>query len=362
MDEIPVEGRLSDIPLPQILHRLWLQKKSGILVVSGGREEKRLCLIKGLLALDRESLDEPRFLKHLGARGLITPARTRRLQSRTVDESEPLVKVLSRQEIPDSALLWRELEAYFLASLAEMFEWADGRFEFLPASSQDFDLLLTGMSTPDMVLEGIRLMTRLKGMEEWLAGAKDPWQAFFPAHLGPAALQPHERYLLNLLSEGRTVEEVLSQSYLSRRDTIKALFALACTGLAGPAAARPHLKTPADFSFTDYDKILVHFKHKASVIFRYVSKEVGPVAMSIMSKALDEVNGWLGPGLPKVTLNPDGCPEVKALLRGHIGLFREEDGKNLFRILDEILAAEVLMVKRTLGHEHEAALVRALER
>ncbi len=55
-------------------------------------------------------------------------------------------------------------------------------------------------------------------------------------------------------------------------------------------------------------------------------------------------------------------PELKPLLRTHGGLFREDDERNLSRILDEILVAQVLMVKRTLGNEHEAALIRALER
>ena len=34
----------------------------------------------------------------------------------------------------------------------------------------------------------------------------------------------------------------------------------------------------------------------------------------------------------------------------------------MLRSMDEILAAEVLVVKRTLGPEHESALVRSLEK
>lgn len=362
MEDIPAQGRLSDHPLPLLLHLLWRQKKTGHLIVSRGREEIRLSLIKGLLALPREALDEKRFLGHLGDRRLLTPARLRSLRSRTSGASRPLTVRLAREGRLDSPRLWRELEVHFRDRLVEMFEWSDGRFQFSPASTLDFDLLLAGMSTPDLILEGIRLMRRLEAVDAWLARDQQNWRAFSPAHTGSSALEPHERYILHLLCEGRTVGDILSHSLLSRPDTSKALFALACTGLAGPSAGRPHAKTPPDFSFADYDKILNHFKNKAGIVYRYVSKELGPVAMSIMSKALDEVNAWLGPGLPKVTLGPDGCPEIKALLRGHAGLFREEDAKNLFRILDEILAAEVLMVKRTLGNEHESALVRALER
>lgn len=362
MDEIPFRGSLSDIPLPRALHLLWQRKKTGRLLVARRREQRRLSLIKGLLALDHESLDEGRFLDHLRERGLLKPARARGLRSRRPGDSRPLVERLVREDILDPPTMWSELEEHFRRQLAELFEWPDGSFEFAPSSTLDLDLLLAGMSTPDLILDGIRLMTRLKGVEAWLGREKDPWQALSPALPGPAALKPHERYVFHLLSEGKSVEDVLSRSRLGRTETAKALFALACAGLAGPAAARLHLKTPSDFSFAEYDKILAHFRNKAGVISRYVSKEVGPVGLSILSKALEEVNAWLGPGLPRVVLNAEGCPEVKALLRGHAGLFREEDAKNLFRVLDEILAAEVLMVKRTLGDEHESALVRALER
>jgi hypothetical protein len=358
MDDIPFRGTLSDIPLPRALYLLWQRKKTGRLHVARRREERRLSLLKGLLALDHDSLDEGRFLEHLRKRGLLKAAP----RNRRSGDSRPFVQSLAREGVIDPPALWNELEEHFRARLAELFEWPEGSFEFVPSATLDFDLLLAGMSTPDLILDGIRLMTRLKGVEAWLAREKDPWQALSPALPGPASLKPHERYVFHLLSEGRTAEDILSRSRLGRTETAKVLFALACAGLAGPAAVRPHLKTPAEFSFADYDKILAHFKNKAGVISRYVSKEVGPVGLSILGKALEEVNGWLGPGLPRVALNADGCPDVKALLRGHSGLFREEDAKNLFRVLDEILAAEVLMVKRTLGDEHESALVRALER
>lgn len=361
MEEIPVQGSLSEIPLPRVLHRLWQKKKTGTLVLGEGREEHRLSLIRGLLALEEESLNERRFLRHLGDRGVLTPARMRRLGGPAPKGPRPLVSRLLREGGLEACVLWRELETFFLDRLVALFERPGGRFEFLPAATLDLELLLSGMPTPQLILEGVRLMSRLETLEDWLGRDRNPWQALSPSHPGPANLLPHERYVLHLL-EGRSAEEVFTRSHLSRSDTAKALFALACAELAGPAASRPHQKTPSDFSFTDYDKILGHFRHKAGIIYRYVSKEVGPVAASIMNKALEEVNGWLGPGLPKVTLDPDGCPDVKALLRGHIGLFHEGDAKNLFRVLDEILTAEVLMVKRTLGNDHESALVKALER
>ncbi len=362
MDEVPAQGSLLDTPLPLVLYRLWEQKKTGRLVLHGRKEARRLFLHKGLLALAKEALDEDEFLKFLTRRGLLTPALQRRCKVQARSKDDTILKILPETGRLPAPLVWREMELFFLESLTELFEWPDGGYNFSPAPTLDLDLLLSGIFTPDAVLQAIRRMTRLEAAYLWLGREAESWQAFYPSHLSPAALEPHERYILSLLARERSLQELGELSQLVENQTHKVLYSLACTGAAGPALPRTRSKTPTDFSFVDYDKILAAFRDKTAVIFRYISKEVGPVAASIMNKGLEEVNAWLGPNFPRITLNPDGCPELKPFLHAHSGLFREDDARNLSRILDEILAALVLMVKRTLGNEHEAALIRALER
>jgi len=362
MDESLVQGSLLDTPLPLVLYRLWQQKRTVCVVLRGRKEARKLFLHKGLLALAKEALDEKGFLKYLTRQGLCPAAGRRRSVVPSGSKDGSILRLLSATDRLPAARLWREMESFFLERLTELFEWPEGGYDFLPISTIDLDLLLSGIFTPEAILQAIRGMTRLEAAARWLEREAGTWQAIYPPHLSPAALEPHERYVLGLLAQERSQEEVYEASQLAKSQTQKVLYALACTGAAGPALPRSRSKTPTDFSFAEYDKILTAFKEKTAIIFRYISKEIGPVAASVMSKSLEEVNVWLGPNTPKITLNSDGCPELKPLLRAHGGLFREDDERNLSRILDEILAAQVLMVKRTLGNEHEAALIRALER
>ena len=362
MDEPLIQGSFLDAPLPLVLFRLWQQKRTGCLVLRGAKEAKKLFLHKGLLALAKEALDEKAFLKYLKRQGLLPAAGWRGPGAAAGSKDGSVLKALSASDRLPAARLWRELEAHYLESLTELFEWPEGGYDFLPVSTLDLDLLLSGIFTPEAILQAVRRMTRLEAAARWLEREAGAWQAIFPSHLSPGALEPHERYVLGLLAQEKNKDEIYEASQLAKSQTQKVLFALACTGAAGPALPRPRSKTPTDFSLAEYDRILVAFKEKSAVIHRYISKEVGPVASNIVSKSLDEVNAWLGPNLPKITLNPDGSPELKPLLRAHSNLFREDDERNLSRILDEVLAAQVLMVKRTLGNEHEAALIRALER
>jgi hypothetical protein len=61
-------------------------------------------------------------------------------------------------------------------------------------------------------------------------------------------------------------------------------------------------------------------------------------------------------------VKPDGRIELRTLLRKNLGVSSDDGKRSLLRSFDEILAAEVLAVKRTLGNGHESALVKGLER
>ena len=50
------------------------------------------------------------------------------------------------------------------------------------------------------------------------------------------------------------------------------------------------------------------------------------------------------------------------MLRVNANIVGDECRRSMLQSMDEILAAEVLIVKRTLGPAHESALVRSLEK
>jgi hypothetical protein len=110
------------------------------------------------------------------------------------------------------------------------------------------------------------------------------------------------------------------------------------------------------------DRILGQFNAKCAFVLKYVSKEIGPVAVNLIGKAVDEVRGRLDPALQAAELKPDGRFELKSPLRVNANIVGDDCRASMLRSMDEVLAAEVLMVKRTLGPEHESALVRSLER
>jgi len=117
-----------------------------------------------------------------------------------------------------------------------------------------------------------------------------------------------------------------------------------------------------EFSISDLDRLFAAFNDQCSFICKYISKEIGPVALNVIEKSLDEIKGRIDPIFQNCELKPDGRIELRTLLKKNLGVSTDESKRSLLRSFDEVLTAEVLAVKRTLGNSHESALVKGLER
>jgi hypothetical protein len=125
-----------------------------------------------------------------------------------------------------------------------------------------------------------------------------------------------------------------------------------------PAPAKP---TP-ELSSAGLEKIWADFNDKCAYIYRYISKEIGPVGLSVLEKSLEDVRLRLTPPFQGLELRPDGRVEFSPFPLMSLTLFTEESRKQFIRVLNEILMAEVLAVKKALGNAHEAGVVKSLEK
>jgi hypothetical protein len=196
----------------------------------------------------------------------------------------------------------------------------------------------------------------------FLPAAAEAVEILSPDHAGLLHLAPHESYVRGLLQRHTGLAELCDLSLLGPQETRKVLFALFSLGLAGPASPRPRAKPTPELSAAGLEKIWGEFSDKCAYIHRYISKEIGPVASSVLEKALDDVRPRLGPPLHGLELRADGRVEFTPFPLMSLNLFTEETRKHFVRVLNEILVAEVLAVKKTLGNAHEAAVVKSLEK
>src|SRR3972149_608252 len=173
------------------------------------------------------------------------------------------------------------------------------------------------------------------------------------------ALEPYEQHILGLVDGERSVLEICRESEIGESETLKVLYAL----LSGSLVKIRGKKVRAfdqDFVPADtLDSIIDGFNQMFSYVFRYMVREVGPIAENVLEKYLGGLREGRKDVFAGVKLQKDGTLDSATLERNASRLTEEARRSLLVDALNELLYAELLAVKRTLGPEHEAASVRA---
>jgi hypothetical protein len=363
MDDFANRGDLSRTPFARVLAGIGRQGLTGLLLIRGAGGEKKLAVERGTLALESESFDEAGFLRFLWTKGeadLIGLARVEDLARR---EGLSLLRTLSEEGLLDPARLWTALGSFAEDEAFPLFDRDDAEFEFLSLPGLPGRILIAGIDLARLALEGVRRMSNAGLIAGHLPAEGQPLRRLQTGWPDRPPLAPEERYVLGLLEPGATPAELYAGSDLGKTAIQRILFSLLCLGLAGTAAPKPKTgRLPADRSPAELERTFAAFNAKCSFIFKSISKGVGPVASSIIEKSLEEIKSRLDPAFQGLELGPDGRIELKSSLRLNAAIAGEEGRRSLLRSMDEILVAEVLAFKRTLGSDHEAALIRSLDK
>jgi len=356
------EGNLAQTPLPRLLFCLWQKETSGQLRLQKGTLRKLLFLKEGNIVVERDSFPAKEFIKVLVKKKIIQSAQAEKCESHAAQKKVSLMRSLVELGLLSSLRLWNLIEAFFKLSSFPLFDWPQGEYFFEPRLIPQEGRFLGNIPTIDFVLQGVRQMRNLRFIENFLPAEDETIQVSFPYYFELLHLEAHEKYLLNILQNSQNLKDVYEWSELGRKETRKILFSFLILDIARVSEEKERKRPIPDFSLADSEKIWNAFNEKCSYIYKYISKELGAVALNVMAKCLEEVKPSLSPAFQKIELSSDGKISCDSALIANLNLSTEVNLKNFLRSLDEILAAEVLAVKRTLGNDHESTLVKNLEK
>ena len=363
MDEWFASEEFARAPVARVLAEIWKQGLSGSLYVRASGVPKCLSFERGFLVLDSVSFEEKDFLRFLLTSGETDLIALTRVEERAQKSAGSSLRALIETSLFAPERLWTLLQSYARDEALSLLGSDGVEREFHTRSGPPARVYIDAIDIPGLLLEGARRMTDESALDRVLP-AGDEVIRRLPAFSSDAfGLSLAEKYVLGLLDPPKTLEEVSAASDVGEAETRRSLFALLLLGLAGTAGPKPKTaRLAGDMSLAGMDRILGLFNAKCAFVFKYVSKEIGPVAFSMIGKALDEVRGRLDPAFQSAEIKPDGRLEIKSPLRVSANIVGDDCRVSMLRSMDEILAAEVLVVKRTLGPEHESSLVRSLEK
>lgn len=351
-----LRGRLKALSIADLLVFLHGLGRAGRLVLARDGEETRLDLRGPYLVRAAASRGDFALEQVLLARGRITPEQHAAAVRQQDDEPEAGT---GRGLIAAGALTPRELiearrdQARLIVQ--GLFEWEDGDYRFEEGHA------VSGWSAPvdlpllDLAAEGIRSVRRADLFRERLPS---PDWAFEPIPGGHGVpLQPHESHLLGLLDGTRTLEALASSGEYPADEVRRVLFLLLTLG-----RVRPRPMTPAEDGGEPTATLLRRFNGMFGRVFQYLTLELGPISETLLSATLRELEPAHAPLFSAARLGGDGTLDEEVLDRNLLGLARRDRRRTLVAGLSELLYRELLVLRQSLGPDHERRVLNLLRR
>ena len=362
MKDCLLEGSLVETPFPRLLFILWQREATGRLRIRLGSAETEIHFDKGRVVIDKGSFPEKDFFRTLVRKRVLAADDARRCEKRAADDGISRLRAIGELGLVPPLPLWNLMESFFVRRMFPLFARVGGPFAYEPGVPLSDGERLGLLATPDLILQGVRQIQEGALIDRLLPEETDPIYVAAPPFLHHLPLEAHERYALALLQRSPHLKAFTERSELGRAQSRKVLFALACLDILTSPERAPKGRPTGDGIAADAPAVLEALNEKCAFVHKYTAKQIGPLAHTILGNSLEEARAHLGPVFQKMKLLADGRIAVDPALEATASHLPEDLYRTLLQGFDEILASEVLAVKKALGPAHEAALVRAMEK
>jgi hypothetical protein len=352
-----LRGSLTRLPLPDLLRELQSAGATGILSLSERGARKALYFRGGRVVFATSNLAGDRLGEVLLRAGTITREQNT-ASTKALSQGRRQGRALVEQGALTPDQLWSAVQTQVCEIVYSVFEWQDGAFHFEDSVLPERERITVDLDVTALVIQGLRRLAPVGP-----ARGRYPEAQLVLERVGAppeGVLHEWEEHVLALVDGERSASEICHESDAGEGQTLKALHAFLCTGIVR-SRGRKVRALDDDFVPTDSALALLDsFNGMYRVVCAYMLKEVGPIAENVLAKYLKGVREAHPSVLADVSLRKDGSLDDAAVER-NLGRMPEANRRSaLVDALNELLYAELLAVKRTLGADHESAIVREL--
>ncbi|HSP07738.1 MAG TPA: DUF4388 domain-containing protein [Acidobacteriota bacterium] len=356
------KGDLSEVTLPDILEFLRVSRKTGVLSFKKERIRKSLYLKDGNVIFATSNVPGERLGDLLLSKG--------RISRDNYDKSVAMLATKKRQGkilVEIGAItpkqLWEGVQDQIRQIVYSLFNWDSAFFYFSEGELPSRENITADVGISELIIEGIRrinepqvLLGKFPSRDVLLGrmdfGLKDR-----------VKLEPFEKHVLDLIDGQRTASDICRDSEIGDLETIKVLYMLVSIGYIKVKGTRHELEATAseDLSSGEVQSILSNYNRMFSYLYRYMMREVGPIAEHVLNKYLLEIRDSNSSILKNVILKKDGTLD-ESTITGNLNWIRPDlKRESLVGSLNEFLYSAILAVKRTLGPEHESHVIETLK-
>ncbi len=361
MEKVWLNGNLTESPFPYLLSRVWSSKRTGHLDIKKNDTSKKIEFFEGDIIVSSSMLDYKIFSRFLQNEKQISPSNIKKCQNFAKSQKTSLIKALIELNIVSSLMLWESLELFFINEILPLFDWEKAEYFFDSAQEQNKSEILVSISTPKIIRKGIYHMKNHDIINSHMPSSDESIHIYPNKSFLNSELNSNEIYLLNLIKDKIKLNDLYQISEMGKKETNRMIYLFQCLKIAGPSRKTLNHITQ-ELSKVELNHILESFNKKCFYIFKYISKEIGPVAASVLEKCLKDAKANLPPQLQNISLSQDGTVYISSTPSTNPSLPGEIKGEDFLKALNEILNAELLTVKKTLGNEHESRVAKNLKK
>jgi len=334
------KGLLADLPLPVLLLHLRQTKATGILSVVSGVARKAIYLKGGQVVFASSNQPNDRLGEILLREGKIT-----------VREYEASIKAISKGKRQGRVLVE-------MGALSPKDLWDGVQFYIRESDLPEKEKITVDLDVRELTLAGLRQVDPAGPVRHRFPDGALVLERVTADDVG--GLEAYETHVLSIIDGERSVLDVCRESEIGDSETLKALYAFLSAGLVRAMGKKVHT---LDQDFVPEDtlySVINSFNQKYAHVFKYMVGEVGPIAENVLEKYLGGLRQSRGDVFADVRLQKDGTLDP-ALVELNANKLTEEERRSLLvDALNELLYAELLAVKRTLGSDHEASIIKTL--
>ena len=362
MEKFQKHGDFASFPLPFLLFHIWKSELSGTLEIKPGNDTFHIDFKRGNICIDTHSIEKKTFLSFITEKDIMAATKPTTYQKLEKKSDLSIIRALSEAEHMPASELWAQMNEFSKDQLLRLFEYPQAEYLFHSDSVHKEYEILFYIPTLDFILQGIRQMQNHDIVLTHIPPPEADIRLLNPNYLREIRLTPVEIYLYHVVENQKSLKKIYASSEISEKEVQKIIFSFLSIGIIGD----PHNQGPnihsSELSQVHLFKILDAFNTKSTYIFKYISKEIGPAAWSVMGKCIEEIRAHLSPFFQNVRLDADGKIEADSIQKPGSSSLREDARQTFLSDLDEILATEILAVKKTLGNSHETELIKNLEK
>ncbi|UCE26807.1 MAG: DUF4388 domain-containing protein [Candidatus Coatesbacteria bacterium] len=263
------EGRIDELPIPEVIHIIEIGRKTGMLIIEGAHEQVTVYFKDGKVVYANPTYQRERIGNIMVKQGVVTrevinKALTRQRQIRRRNERVRIGTILLEMGAIDREQLANHISSQITESIYISMAEKKGRFKFLPGLDLSPRDIFVEMDIQDIICEGMYRADEWEKIIDKLPDFGDIYALSTNiSDDGDIKLANDEWKILSLINGRRSINAIIEKARLDKFEVCKSIYNFVQLGLIKKTISE-YKKVPVETIYFD------NLKPKLGIVRRLI--------------------------------------------------------------------------------------------